>query len=791
MQILRSGDDEDESVELLRPEDDDELVTDAENENENENEELETKTAKKETNKEFWDRQYKNLMHFLVEDWFISAMLGIITAILSISIDVGIELLIHLRNHLFEISKSYHESMGFVVWVSYITFFVWASAIICYAFGKQAVGSGIPEVKVIIHGFKMKNYLSLKTLIAKVLGLTLAMGSGLPIGKEGPFVHIGAIVASLLNKATSACRFNSFFSNEGRSMEMLSIGCAVGIACTFSAPMGAVLYGIESTSKYFAVKNYWRSFFATTCSALIFRFALLFFVPPHIAGTIMAYYQTNFPNEVFVIEEIGFFVLLGVAFGLLGALFVYYHRRISLFKKRNRAFKSVFGNSPISFTVICAALFAVLAFPDGFGTFFAGKMTFHETLVDFIANCTFTMSNVSNNGCPPELVERWTSINGFHPLMTLSLYFTIYFLLVPICIGLFIPSGIFVPCFVIGACGGRIAGELIAMIYPDGFHDETFIYPGLYAVVGAAAFTGSVTHSLSIALIVCETTGQLCALLPVLISLMISNAICSFLQPSIYESIIKTNGYPYLADLPPSRISVHQMKIEQIMIKDIVYITRDTTYWELREILLQTPNLRSYPFVTDKTSMTLLGSVARKYLVYLIQQKLGSEADMFAQRRNDQTSSELFISLRQGSQPMLTDRSISGSTLLPQSLLHDDQGENGPLASLLYSQNEDTTPIVHSMAQKVELLSSKVDLIEVAIDPAPFQLVRGTSLYKVHTLFSLLALNHAYVTEKGRLVGVVSVKELRETLNNIYSRGAVAPRQRVRPINDEENALSS
>lgn len=68
-----------------------------------------------------------------------------------------------------------------------------------------------------------------------------------------------------------------------------------------------------------------------------------------------------------------------------------------------------------------------------------------------------------------------------------------------------------------------------------------------------------------------------------------------------------------------------------------------------------------------------------------------------------------------------------------------------------------------------------IDLDEVAIDPAPFQLVIGTSLYKVHTLFSLLGLNHAYVTNRGRLVGVVSLRELRQTLANIYTRGAVAP----------------
>lgn len=46
--------------------------------------------------------------------------------------------------------------------------------------------------------------------------------------------------------------------------------------------VAGVLYGIESTSKYFAVKNYWRAFVATTCSALIFRFANAAIIPPHI-----------------------------------------------------------------------------------------------------------------------------------------------------------------------------------------------------------------------------------------------------------------------------------------------------------------------------------------------------------------------------------------------------------------------------------------------------------------------------------------------------------------------------
>lgn len=48
----------------------------------------------------------------------------------------------------------------------------------------------------------------------------------------------------------------------------------------------------------------------------------------------------------------------------------------------------------------------------------------------------------------------------------------------------------------------------------------------------------------------------------------------------------------------------------------------------------------------------------------------------------------------------------------------------------------------------------------VKIDPSPFQLVERTSILKVHSLFSMIGINHAYVTKIGKLVGVVALKEV-------------------------------
>ena len=61
----------------------------------------------------------------------------------------------------------------------------------------------------------------------------------------------------------------------------------------------------------------------------------------------------------------------------------------------------------------------------------------------------------------------------------------------------------------------------MATWFPDGVHagDKiSSIMPGGYAVVGAAAMSGSVTHTISTAVIVFELTGQITHILPVMVS---------------------------------------------------------------------------------------------------------------------------------------------------------------------------------------------------------------------------------------------------------------------------------
>ena len=165
-------------------------------------------------------------------------------------------------------------------------------------------GSGIPEMKTVLRGVVLTEYLTFRTLISKMVGLCATLGSGIPVGKEGPFVHVASITATLLGKIITT--FRGIYENETRYSEMLAAACAVGVACTFAAPIGGerccvcavlnltnllmlqsvslmlvvfagVLFSIEVTATYFAVRNYWRGFYAAVCGAFVFRFLAVFF----------------------------------------------------------------------------------------------------------------------------------------------------------------------------------------------------------------------------------------------------------------------------------------------------------------------------------------------------------------------------------------------------------------------------------------------------------------------------------------------------------------------------------
>lgn len=93
-------------------------------------------------------------------------------------------------------------------------------------------------MKTILRGADIEGFLTFKTLAAKSLGIISTLGSGMPLGREGPLIHISCCCATLLGKLVP---FKGIYQNESRRREMLAAAAAAGVACCFGAPIGGEL----------------------------------------------------------------------------------------------------------------------------------------------------------------------------------------------------------------------------------------------------------------------------------------------------------------------------------------------------------------------------------------------------------------------------------------------------------------------------------------------------------------------------------------------------------------------
>uniref|UniRef100_A0A8C1XTZ8 Chloride channel, voltage-sensitive 2a n=1 Tax=Cyprinus carpio TaxID=7962 RepID=A0A8C1XTZ8_CYPCA len=653
--------------------------------------------------------------------------------------------------------------LQYLAWVTYPVVLITFSAGFTQILAPQAVGSGIPEMKTILRGVVLKEYLTFKTFVAKVIGLTCALGSGMPLGKEGPFVHVASLCAALLSKFMAL--FGGIYLVRCRNTEMLSAACAVGVGCCFAAPIGGVLFSIEVTSTFFAVRNYWRGFFAATFSAFIFRVLAVWNKDEE---TITALFKTRFRLDFpFDLQELPAFAVLGIASGFGGALFVYLNRIIVESMRKQKTINKFLLKKRLVYPAVVTLLVSTLTFPPGFGQFMAGQLTQHESLVALFDNQTWYKQGVAEEFVySSEVPQAWK-----HPqvgvFITLLLFIVMKFWMSALATTMPVPCGAFMPVFLIGAAFGRLVGESMAAVFPEGIHADSTVYPivpGAYAVVGAAALSGAVTHTVSTAVIVFELTGQISHILPVMIAVILANAVAQRL----------------LLNFPKLKYNI---RVEDIMVRDVRYITLSSSYRDLQEALI-TGQLKTLALVESKESMILLGSMERSQLQSLLSQQLSRARRLEYLRERAQDNGTHVPTFPQDS-PSRTGCGVRFLVCYIKSVY---------ITFVLGTFNSFTFFLKKCIFQIAEWeeqqLDEAVNFNNCKIDPAPFQLVERTSLHKTHTIFSLLGLDHAYVTSTGRLVGVVSLKELRKAIEGSVTVTGVKVRPPLASFRDSGNNSS-
>lgn len=71
-----------------------------------------------------------------------------------------------------------------------------------------------------------------------------------------------------------------------------------------------------------------------------------------------------------------------------------------------------------------------------------------------------------------------------------------------------------------------------------------------------------------------------------MLAVLIANAIASFLQPSLYDSIILIKKLPYLPDLLPGSSGMYNIYAEHFMVKDVKYIWKGKKRLKINFFLL-------------------------------------------------------------------------------------------------------------------------------------------------------------------------------------------------------------
>jgi len=350
-----------------------------------------------------------------------------------------------------------------------------------YRYFPDARGSGVPQTKAALYA--REGRITLRTVLGKFFCTSATLASGIPLGREGPSVQVGAGIGSVLGRLLGL--------RSEQVKNLIPVGAAAAIAAAFNTPLAAVLFSLEEIVGDLHAPVIGAVVLASATAWMVLRVFLgnhpLFKVPQ---------YQLVSPAEFAV------YAVLGVAGGVVSAAFAKLllgmRERFLRFPQKTVWFQPVVGGLLVG--VVGWFVPQVLGVGYGFvGDALNGNMAFNLMLLLVVLKLiTVTTSYASGNA-----------------------------------------GGIFGPALFIGAMLGGTVGTAAHHLFPA--YTAT---PGAYALVGmGAVFAGIVRAPMTSVLMIFEMTQDYAVIVPLMIANLVSLFISSRLQHEpIYEALAVQDG---------------------------------------------------------------------------------------------------------------------------------------------------------------------------------------------------------------------------------------------------------
>jgi chloride channel protein, CIC family len=356
-----------------------------------------------------------------------------------------------------------------------------AMGYLLFKYFPDARGSGVPQTKAALYA--RGGRISLGTVFGKFFCTSATLASGIPLGREGPAVQVGAGIASVLGRKLGL--------SPEKVKALVPVGAAAAVAAAFNTPLAAVLFALEEVVGDLHAPVLGSVVLASATSWAVLRLLLgndpLFKVPQ---------YQLVSP------VEFGVYAVLGILGGLVSVAFtkllLAIRARFLRFPRKTVWFQPVAGG------LLVGIMGWFVPQTLGVGYKYVGD-----------------------------------ALNGGMVLKLMVLLLVLKLFAVTVSYASGNAGGIFGPSLFLGAMLGGIVGTVAHRLLP-----AYTAAPGVYALVGmGAAFAGIVRAPMTSVVMIFETTRDYAIIVPLMISNLVSFFISSrFQRKPIYEVLAEQDG---------------------------------------------------------------------------------------------------------------------------------------------------------------------------------------------------------------------------------------------------------